>query len=86
MSGRCRSRTGSGGRSFSVDAGDGCNEPVAAPGQRFDKPRVVGGVAQRLAQLIDRRIQAAVEIDEGIGGPGAGAKLFPSHHLAGPLK
>src|SRR2546430_4376458 len=34
--------------------------------QRLDKSRVIGRISQRLPQLVDRRVQAVVEINEGI--------------------
>jgi hypothetical protein len=48
----------------------------------LDEARRVGGVAQRLSQLIDRRVQAVVEVNEGIGRPDLGAKLFPIYYFA----
>ena len=42
----------------------GRNEPVAASWHRFDEPRRVGRVAERLAQAIDDGVQAVLEIDE----------------------
>ena len=47
----------------------GRDEPVAAFGQGFDVAGVFGGVGQRFAYLIDRRAQAVVEVDHGLGAP-----------------
>src|ERR1700682_5394637 len=48
-------------------------EAVATPGQRLDEPRILRRISQRLAQFVDRGIQAVVEVDEGVGGPDLGA-------------
>jgi len=67
-------------------ARDGCDKPVSAPRQCLDKPGIVGGVAQRLAQFVDRRVQAVIKIDESIGRPDRRAQLFPGYYLAGMLQ
>ena len=64
---------------FALDRGD---EAVAAPMQRLDEPRIVGIVAERRAQPLDRRIQAVLEIDERPGRPQALAQLFARHDFA----
>ena len=65
---------------------DGRDEAVAAPMQRLDEPRIVGIVAERGAQPLDRRIQAVLEIDERPRRPQTLAQLFARHHFAGPLE
>jgi hypothetical protein len=59
---------------------------VPASRQRFDEARIFGGVSQSVAQLVDRRVQTVVEVNEGIGRPILGAQLFTSDHFAGPLQ
>jgi hypothetical protein len=51
---------------------DGLNrgdKPVATLSQCFNKAGVLGGVSQRLADLIDRDAETMVEIDRGVGPP-----------------
>src|SRR2546423_752956 len=61
-------------------------EAVSAPGQSLNEARVIGVVAQRFAQLVDRPVETALEIHEGVGGPEFLLDLFPGHHLAGPVQ
>src|SRR5580704_10032408 len=42
------------------------DEPVTATGYSFDKTRALRRIPQRLAELVDRGIEAVVEIDERI--------------------
>src|ERR1700694_2347771 len=65
---------------------DGRNKAIATPRQRLDESWAVPGISQRLAQLIDRRVQTVVEVDESIGRPVLGTKLFAGYYLAGPLQ
>src|SRR5690349_19824298 len=44
-------------------------EPGSPPCQRFDEPRMTGGISQHLANLVYDRVQAAIEIDKGVGRP-----------------
>ncbi len=69
-----------------VSPGDRCDEAIPASRERLDKSRVVGGVSQRFAQLINRRVQAVVEVNEGISGPVLIAQLFASDYFPGPLQ
>jgi len=66
--------------------GDRGDEPISASRQRLDKSRVIGGISERLPQLVDRRIQTIVEVNERVGRPVLGAKLFASDHFTGPLQ
>ena len=45
------------------------DRPVSSPLQRLDEARVVGLVPERPAQPVDRAVQPAVEVDEGLVGP-----------------
>ena len=62
------------------------DEPISASRQCLNKSRVIGRISQRLPQLVDRRVQTVVEINEGIGRPVLGAKVFAIHHFTGPLQ
>jgi hypothetical protein len=69
------------------------NEIWAAPAprsgihsrQRFYVVRLIGDIAKRLPQLIDRRVEAVFEVTRGRSGPKAVAKIFTSYQLAGPI-
>ncbi len=74
------------GVSSAASALDRSNEPVSATGQRFDVARTGSGVSQRLANLVDGRVQAVVEVDERVGGPELLLQLFARDHLARPLQ
>ena len=50
--------------------------------QRLDEPRIVGVVAERRAQPLDRGVQAVLEIDERPGRPQALPQLFTRHDFA----
>jgi hypothetical protein len=81
-----RSHTRRGPSHCSVSTGHRHDEPIPASRQRLDKSRVIGGIAERFPQLIDRRIQAVVEIHEGVGRPALIAKFFACDHFARPLQ
>src|SRR5262249_42834248 len=44
-------------------AGDGRNEAVTEPRKRFNIARILGGIAEKLTQCVDRRVQAVVVAD-----------------------
>jgi hypothetical protein len=55
------------------------DEPVAPPGQRLVEARLLCIVAQRRPQPLDRRVQAVLEVDEGVLGPSpASSRLLNS--------
>jgi hypothetical protein len=58
------------------------DEPVTSPWQGFHKARIVGRIAQRLPNFVDRLIQASVEVHEGISRPNRLLQILPRHHLA----
>jgi|SRR5579863_2058524 len=62
------------------------NEPVSSPGQCLNKARVVGGVAQGFAQLVDCRVQAVVEINERVLRPYLRTQFFVSDDIARSLQ
>ena len=45
------------------------NKPIAAPRNRFDESRSRCRVSQDLAETLDRRVEAVLEIDERVIGP-----------------
>ena len=64
----------------------GCDETVAALGDRFDVDGSIGEVAEGVAELHHRGVEAVVEIDEGVGGPENAAEVFAADELAGVLE
>ena len=59
------------------------NKPASAPGEGLNETGVFGRVAQRGAQLVDRRAHAVIEVHESIGRPKSFAQLVPGNHVAG---
>jgi hypothetical protein len=45
----------------------------------------MGDIAKRLPQLIDRRVEAVVEVTRSHSGPKSIAKIFTSYQLAGSV-
>src|SRR5208282_2977270 len=62
------------------------NETIAALGKRFDESWIVCLVAQGLAQFLDGRVQAVIEVHESVFGPKPLAKLLSRDHLPGLLQ
>jgi hypothetical protein len=62
------------------------NEPVSTTMKRFNKPWIVRLVPERLAQLLDRAIQAVIEVNECVGRPKSLAQFFPGYDLPGTLQ
>ena len=58
------------------------DEPVAALGQRLNKPGIVGRVAQRFAELVYCNAQAVIEIDGGVGAPQLVLQGLARNHFA----
>jgi hypothetical protein len=52
------------------------DEAVAAPRQSLDEARLLGIVPQRLAQFLDGRVDAVVEIDKGASRPKPALQFF----------
>src|SRR6185295_6726342 len=71
-------------RRLEVDDRDVRNEAVAAPGHCFDESGTLGGIAQRLADLVDRFVEAVVEIHERIRRPEATLEFRARHEIARP--
>ena len=69
-----------------IDCLDGSDEAVPAPRQGFDELWCFGGIAKRLTDLLDRRVQAVLEIDERVGCPQSPPKLLARNQVPGPLQ
>src|SRR5579863_5019757 len=88
---RCRlSRSG---RGFSLGLSFGMDLPlhftqktIAASGYGLDKPRAAGGIAQDFANLVNRCIEAVVEIHVSIGGPQSFPQFFSTDHASSPFE
>ena len=50
----------------------------------MDEARRLRAVVQRAADLVDAEVEAAVEVDEGVGAPQGLADLLARDDLAGP--
>jgi hypothetical protein len=66
-----------------MDAVDRGDKAITPTGQGFDKPRIVGGVAESIPQPFDGGIQAVLEVDEGVGRPKAGLEFLASNQFTG---
>ena len=58
-------------------------EPISTPWKRLDESRCRRRVAKSLAQPFDRRVQAVLEIDEGIVAPEFTTQIVARHQCAG---
>ena len=65
---------------------NGADESVASARHGFDEAGLVRGILQRLAQAVDRFIQALIEIDKGVGWPQLLHQLVASNQLAGAIE
>jgi hypothetical protein len=65
---------------------DCSNELVSATANRSHEARNFSVVVEGLAELVDRSVQAVVEIDECVGGPKAFTELVPLDHFAGAFE
>src|SRR5208282_3554847 len=68
---------------YAIDRRD---ETVSAAGQGLDESRARCGIAERLAYLVYRGIQAVIEIDEGVGRPDFFAQVVAGDNLTGILQ
>ena len=73
-------------RFFLLVAYDWGNEPIPAARQCFYKTRIVGGIAQRVAQFVDGGVQAVFEVNEGVRRPVLVPQFLPRHHFTRPLQ
>jgi hypothetical protein len=58
-------------------------ETVTAARDGLDEPWIFSRVPERLPQLCNRSIQAALELDKRVFRPERGTKSLARHHLAG---
>jgi hypothetical protein len=63
-----------------------CYKPITDTLFSADEPRSGSRVSQGVTDLIDRRIQAVIEIDKSFSGPNSLTKFFPADQLARPLE
>ena len=68
------------------DHRDRRNEAVAAPRERLDEARILRRIAQSFPQLVDRRSQAMVKVDDRVVAPEPVLDLIPRDHFARPLQ
>ena len=61
------------------------DESVSAPRQGLDVPRTRRRISQGLPQFVHGRVQAVVEVHEGVGRPQFLAHLLACDHVAGTL-
>jgi hypothetical protein len=66
--------------------GHAADEPIAATRHRLDERRLVGVIAERRAQTLDRRVEAVFEIDEGALRPQPQPQLVACDDLSGPFE
>jgi hypothetical protein len=62
------------------------NEAITAAGERLNKDRSVCRFAQRIAQPLDRGIQAMIEVNEGVRRPEFIAQFLSSNELSRPFQ
>lgn len=77
-----RSRIRFGGAGLARIDGDRGDETIASAGKRLYICRVVGRIAERLADLIDRAGEAALEIDGCVVSPYFVLELFAGENFA----
>src|SRR5712692_1013188 len=62
-----------------------CDETISAPGESFDEARSFRRIVQRLAQLLDRVVEAAIKVHKSVRGPDAPLQFLAGHNPAGLL-
>ena len=67
-----------------VDNSHVCDEAVTTSGHCLDEARTLGGITQRLADLVDGFVEPVIEVDERIRGPQSAPELVAGHQLARP--
>jgi hypothetical protein len=69
-----------------IEALDVREKAVPATSDGFHKSGTLGRIAERLTQLVDRFVEAVVEVHESVGGPEKSLKFLASYDLAGVLE
>jgi hypothetical protein len=65
---------------------NGSDEAVAEPRDGFDIARILRGVAQGGPQFLYRRVEAVLEVNEGVRLSQTGAHLFPGYDFPGAFQ
>src|SRR5262245_61483283 len=73
-------RSGFGLPARGIDRLDVGEEPVTATRDGLDEARILGRVAERLTDLVDRLVEAVVEIDD-CPGPDSAPQFLPAHQF-----
>jgi hypothetical protein len=61
------------------------HEAVSEARQGFYIARLIGGIAERLPELINGRVEAMFEVTSNRSGPKPVAKIFTGQQVAGPI-
>src|SRR5947209_19926035 len=72
-------RRGNGGCRAGLHSAD---EAVTSTRQRFDESRLLSRFTEGLAQFLNGRVQAVIEIDKSVGGPKTFAQLFAGNYVS----
>lgn len=80
---RCRGRLQTLGRLRDLD---GSNEAVSSAGQCLDVAGIARGFAERFPQLLNRRVDAVIELDHGIVRPQLQPDFLAQDHLTGMVE
>ncbi len=59
------------------------NEAIASPRDSFDEDGMVGVISQRIAEFLQRAVQAEIEIDESVSRPEPLLQFLTRNHFAG---
>jgi|SRR5579883_106320 len=65
-----------------MDFADRSNEAISPPCKRLNKSRILGGITQRITQLIDRDSQTVIKVDSGVVSPQPLLYLLFTYHFA----
>lgn len=65
---------------------NGRDEPISSPGQSFDEAGLGSGIAEGLADLVDRRVYAVIEVHERTIGPQSLMDFPAGHQFAGTIQ
>ena len=69
-----------------ADRFHGCDEPIAAPRESFDKAGVAGTVSQGFADAVERGVDAVIGINKGIVRPQATGNFLASDQVPRALE
>src|SRR5262249_29756463 len=80
--GGCRALRLSGRRPIFRWRADRCKKAISAAGNGLDEDGILGRVTQSVAHALDGRVEAVVEVNEGISRPQAIAQIVASDDLS----